>query len=112
MARKGRAGSIPARGTKKDSFGSNVAAFIRSIIGIDRRIAKEKYSEFLSDIVLNSLQEEYLNQIIGYVCENGDITPETLLTDENFRGVDLHTVFGTNLVSIRRYVEKLHGVIA
>lgn len=92
--------------------GDRVAAFIRSIIGIDRHIAKEKYSEFLSDIVLNSLQEEYLNQIIGYVCENGDITPETLLTDENFRGVDLHTVFGTNLVSIRRYVEKLHGVIA
>lgn len=92
--------------------GDRVAAFIRSIIGIDRHIAKEKYSEFLSDNVLNSIQEEYINQIIGYVCENGDIIPETLLTDENFADLDWSGVFGSKLVSIKQYVEKLHNLIA
>lgn len=92
--------------------GDKVAAFIRSIIGIDRRIAKEKYSAFLSDIVLNTLQEEYINQIIGYVCENGDISPETLLTDENFSDMDWSGVFGTNLLLIKKYIDELHGLIA
>lgn len=92
--------------------GDKVAAFIRSIIGVDRHIAKEKYSEFLNGIVLNSLQEEYINQIIGYVCENGDIVPETLLTDDNFANLDWSGVFGTKLVSLTKYVERLHDLIA
>lgn len=92
--------------------GDKVAAFIRSIIGVDRKLAKEKYSEFLSGIVLNSLQEEYLNQIIGYVCENGDITPESILTDENFADLDWSGVFGHNLASIKMYIDELHGLIA
>lgn len=92
--------------------GDRVAAFIRSIIGVDRKIAKEKYSEFLSDNILNSLQEEYINQIIGYVCENGDITPESLVTDENFSDLDWKGVFGSNLLSVRKYIDELHGLIA
>lgn len=90
--------------------GDKVAIFIRSIIGIDRKIAKERFSKFLSDNVLNSLQEEYINQIIGYVCENGDITTMTIISDDSFDGID--KVFGVNMVSIRHYVEELHGLIA
>ena len=89
--------------------GDKVAVFIRSIIGVDRKIAKERFSKFLSDNVLNSLQEEYINQIIGYVCENGDITPMTIITNDSFEGID--KVFGVNMVSIKNYVEELHGVI-
>ena len=90
--------------------GDKVAIFIRSIIGVDRRIAKERFSKFLSDNVLTSLQEEFINQIIGYVCENGDITPMTIVTNESFDGID--GAFGVNMVSIRHYVEELHSVIA
>ena len=89
--------------------GDKVAVFIRSIIGVDRKIAKERFSKFLSDNVLNSLQEEYINQIIGYVCENGDITPMTIITNDNFEGID--KAFGVNMVSIKNYVEELHDVI-
>lgn len=92
--------------------GDKVAAFIRSIIGVDRQIAKERYSKFLSDNILNSLQEEYINQIIGYVCENGDITPETLITDENFTDLDWNGVFGQNLATLRKYIDELHRLIA
>ena len=92
--------------------GDKVAAFIRSMVGIDIQIAKERFSQFLSDNVLNSLQEEYLNQIIGYVCENGDITPETLMTDDNFRELQWAQVFGPNMVSIAQYVKNLHSLIA
>lgn len=89
--------------------GDEVAIFIRSIIGVDRKIAKQRFSRFLSDNVLNSLQEEYINQIIGYVCENGDITPMTIITNDSFEGID--KVFGVNMVSIKDYVNELHNVI-
>lgn len=90
--------------------GDRVAVFIRSVVGVDRKIAKERFSQFLSDNVLNTLQEEFINQIIGYVCENGDIEPMTIVTNENFEGID--RAFGMNMVSIRKYVEELHRVIA
>ena len=90
--------------------GDRVAVFIRSVVGIDRKIAKERFSKFLSDNVLNTLQEEFINQIIGYVCENGDIEPMTIVTNENFEGID--RAFGMNMVFIRKYVEELHRVIA
>lgn len=90
--------------------GDRVAVFIRSVVGVDRKIAKERFSQFLSNNVLNTLQEEFINQIIGYVCENGDIEPMTIVTNENFEGID--RAFGMNMVSIRKYVEELHRVIA
>ena len=89
--------------------GDKVAIFIRSIIGVDRKIAKERFSKFLSDNVLNSLQEEFINQIIGYVCENGDITPMTIITDDSFYGIG--DAFGANMLSIKNYVEELHGLV-
>ena len=92
--------------------GDKVAAFIRSIVGINRTIAKERFSQFISENVLNSLQEEYINQIIGYVCENGDITPSTLLTDESFKSLDWPGVFGQKLKDISNYISELHGLIA
>ncbi len=90
--------------------GDRVAVFIRSIVGVDRKIAKERFSKFLSNNVLNSLQEEFINQIIGYVCENGDIEPMTIVTNESFEGID--RAFGVNMISIKNYVDELHRVIA
>jgi type I restriction enzyme R subunit len=91
--------------------GDSVAAFIRSIVGVDRQLAKEKFSQFLDNSPLNVLQDEYINQIIGYVCENGDITPETLFYNEDFANLDWRGVFGPNLPSVGRYVNELHSLI-
>lgn len=51
--------------------GDFVAAFIRSIIGIDRAVALQMFTQFISNNDLNSQQEEYLKAIINYVSENG-----------------------------------------
>lgn len=53
----------------KMTFSKNVAAFIRSQIGIDRRVALEKLAQFFSDNNFTSLQEEYLETIITYVSD-------------------------------------------
>lgn len=92
--------------------GDCVAAFIRAQIGVDRHIALEKFSEFLSDNVLNSTQEEYIKTIITYVCENGDISLPTLVNDTPFCDFNWIDVFGQNMISVRKYVEDFHSLIA
>lgn len=91
--------------------GGNVAVFIRSLIGVDRKVAVEKFSEFLSGNQLNSQQQEYLKTIINYVCENGDITPKVIIEEPPFDNFDWVNVFGANAIGIRKYVEKIHEIV-
>ena len=90
--------------------GGNVAAFIRSIIGVDRNIAIQKFTKLISESNLNSMQEEYLKTILNYVCENGDITTSIFGNDPfvNFKWQD---AFGDKINDLTQYVENLHKVI-
>jgi len=91
--------------------GDFVAAFIRSIIGVDRAIALKMFSQFISDNNLNSQQEEYLKTIINYVCENGDIQVNTLINDSPFNDYDVVEVWGANAQYVGKYIEKIHQAI-
>ena len=91
--------------------GDSVGAFIRAQIGVDRVVAVERFSHFLSGASLNTMQEEYLKTIITYVCENGDITAGTLVNVSPFSEFDWYAIFGQNLVSVRDYVNNLHSII-
>ena len=91
--------------------GDSVGAFIRAQIGVDRHLAMERFSQFLSDTTLNSLQEEYIKSIISYVCDNGDITTSTLMEEEPFAQYEWIDTFGQNFVAVRNYVNELHNVI-
>ena len=93
------------------NFDRNVAAFIRSQIGIDRHVAIEKLSQFFSDNNFNSMQEEYLKAIITYVSEHGDINLETLVNESPFDEFEWLEVFGDKFINVRNYVMKLHGSI-
>lgn len=91
-------------------YGGNIAAFIRTIIGIDMHIALDKFVELIQGEHLTSMQEEYLRNIIRYVCENGDIERSTMLSDP-FRTYDWHAVFGDRATLVPKYIENLHQVI-
>jgi type I restriction enzyme R subunit len=91
--------------------GGSVGAFIRSQIGVDRHIAMERFSQFLSDATLNSLQEEYIKSIITYVCDNGDITPNTLMEEEPFAQYEWIDTFGKNFIAVRNYVNEIHDLV-
>ena len=91
--------------------GDSVGAFIRAQIGVDRHLAMERFSQFLSDITLNSLQEEYIKSIISYVCDNGDITTSTLMEEEPFAQYEWIDTFGQNFVAVRNYVNELHDIV-
>lgn len=93
------------------SFNNNVAAFIRSQIGIDKKAAMEKLSLFFSDNNFTSLQEDYLKTIITYVSDYGDISPETMVNESPFDEFNWSGVFGQELIGVRNYVQKLHEAI-
>ena len=104
-------------GTKQDyenytegmMCGDNVAAFIRSIIGIDRKEAMRMFGDFISGAELNAGQEEFLSSVISYVCENGDITKEIVVNEAPFD--EQLYVFNAYLIQLARYVDTMHNVI-
>ena len=87
----------------------NVAAFIRSLIGVDRREALDMFSEFLTDSELNAEQEEFLNTIVQYVCENGDITKEIVVNEAPFD--ERLEVFNAFMIPLGKYIDNIHNVI-
>ena len=98
-----------AKHTQQMQFSGNVAAFIRSLIGIDRREALDKFSDFLSDSTLNSEQEEFLNTIVQYVCENGDITKEIVVNEAPFD--ERLGIFSSYMIPLGKYIDNIHNVI-
>jgi type I restriction enzyme, R subunit len=51
--------------------------FIRSLVGLDRKAAKQA-GEFASSAALSSDQIEFVNLIIDHLTENGIIEPSAL----------------------------------
>ena len=92
--------------------GNNVAVFIRSLIGVDRKQAMQHFGKFISGAKLNADQEEFLMTIISYVCENGDITTDTLINDEPFSEYDWQGVFGPQTTGLGKFVWYIHNVVA
>ena len=97
------------RHTSNMMCGSNVAAFIRSIIGIDSKKAVEQFSDFISNAELNSEQEDFLSTVINYVCENGDITREIVANESPFD--EQLSIFTGYLPQLSNYINKIHTVI-
>ena len=89
--------------------GSNVAAFVRSMVGVDRVVAVRRFSDFISGNELNSEQEDFLLTIIAYVCENGDITKETVVNEPPFD--ERLTVFTPYMLPLAKYIDNIHDVI-
>ena len=91
-------------------YGGHIAAFLRSVIGIDRELAKQKYIDLIQGETLTPEQEEYLNDILNYVCQNGDITRETM-AQAPFNEFPWQEVFYERLSALVQYVNTLHDRI-
>jgi type I restriction enzyme R subunit len=97
------------RYTQNMACGANVAMFIRSIIGVNRKEAIEKFTQFISGSELNAEQEEFLMTIISYVCENGDITKDIVVNESPFD--EKLGVFSSYMLPLAKYIDNIHNVI-
>lgn len=95
--------------TRTNPYQHNVAAFIRSIIGIEQNVALEKYRALIHGAELTRMQEEYLRTLIRYVCENGDIATIVLQQPPFDK---FTTIFRDSPKSLIDYVKLISRVIA
>ncbi|NLI71731.1 MAG: hypothetical protein GX361_03255, partial [Bacteroidales bacterium] len=89
----------------------NVAIFIRSLVGIDREKALQKFSQFINANSLNTMQLEYLKSILDYVSVNGDISGQILVNNKPFNEFNWQEVYGQHLRHIGKFVANIHDVV-
>ena len=89
--------------------GTNVAIFIRSLIGIDRKQALKRFGDYISGNELNAEQEDFLETIVTYVCKNGDITKEIVVNEAPFD--ERLVVFNAFLIPLAKYIDNIHNVV-
>lgn len=90
---------------------SNLAVFIRSLIGLSQESVNEKFGEYLSGNRFNSQQQEFIQTIINYVRENGDIELSDMVNSEPFNNYDLNEMFGVSLPEVVQIVKILHDSV-
>ena len=71
--------------------GQPFGQFIRSIIGLDIKAAKEAFAEFLDNTTLNSIQQTFINSLIDFLTVKGMIENKMLFdvpfTEINHEGI-------------------------
>jgi type I restriction enzyme R subunit len=100
-----------ARENLAESCGDSVAAFLRTIIKVDRQKAIELFTKYISENTLNADQEEYLKSILDYVCENGDMKINTLVNEAPFDEINVIELFPGKAQQIAAFIATLHKSI-
>ena len=81
---------------------------LRVQVGIADEAIRTKFGSFLNAATLSEPQLAYMNQIISYARENGDITFMDLQRVSPFCDVDIMALFGAKIVHIKTLINGLH----
>lgn len=90
----------------------SVGVFVRSIVGLDREKINEILSDYLRKYNFNEKQEQFLNEIVNFVLENGDIQVDDLLDSEPFKHQEYTEIFGGNTKPIYSFINLIHGSVS
>lgn len=98
---------------KREQLDSDIpiGGFIRKLQGVDRKKAVDIFTDFISTNQLTSEQEEYLESILNYVCQNGDIQVDVLLNESPFDDADEDSIFPGKFHKVGEFVTLLHKSI-
>lgn len=94
-----------------DSCADSVAAFIRTIVKVDRQKAVRLFTDYISENSLTAEQEEYLKSILDYVCENGDMETAALVNESPFDEINVLELFPGKFKQVADFVANLHNSI-
>ena len=103
-------------GTKEDyeiEIGSKpLGEFVREIVGLDMKAAKEAFSMYLNDTGLDSRQIYFVNQIVEYIVHNGLMKDLSVLQESPFTDkgsvVDIFTDL-TVWMGIRKIIDQVNA---
>ena len=101
-------------GTKKDyeaEIGSKpLGEFVREIVGLDMKAAKEAFSAYLDESLLDSRQIYFVNQIVEYIVRNGLMKDLSVLQESPFTDKGSVVEVFTDLsvwMGIRKIIEQV-----
>ncbi|MBQ7251499.1 MAG: DEAD/DEAH box helicase family protein [Kiritimatiellae bacterium] len=86
--------------------------FVREIVGLDMKAAKEAFAEFLDEARLDSRQIYFVNQIVEYIVRNGMMKDLSVLRDPPFTDRGSVPELFANVAlweNIRRTIERING---
>jgi Type I site-specific restriction-modification system, R (restriction) subunit and related helicases len=102
-------------GTKEDyeeEYGQKpLGEFIREIVGLDMKAAKEAFSEFLEGTNLDSRQIYFINQIVEYIVHNGIMKDLSVLQEPPFtdKGSVVEIFTDMNVwIGIRKVIDQIN----
>ena len=97
---------------QKETDIPNLAAFVRSLIGLSQEVINQKFGEYLSGNTFTLQQQEFVKKIIDYVQENGDIERGDLVNTEPFDSYNINGIFGESLPIVLAMIDLLHNSVA
>ena len=102
-------------GTKEEfdsiSNGKPVGVFVRKIVGLSSEKVNQILNEYLQEYNFNSRQEEFLNEIVTFVKENGDILPEDLYESDPFKNIEYTDIFDGETEPLYKFIEMIHNSV-
>ena len=103
-------------GTKQDyesEFGAKpLGEFVREIVGLDMRAAKEAFAAYLDETNLDSRQIYFVNQIIEYIVQNGMLKDMAVLQEPPFTDQGSIVEIFTDLtvwLGIKRIIDQINA---
>lgn len=103
-------------GTREDyeaEYGKKpLGEFVREIVGMDMKAAKEAFAEFLNDTSLDSRQIYFVNQIVEYIVHNGMLKDLSVLQEAPFTDYGSVVEVFTDLqvwAGIRKAIERVNS---
>ena len=89
----------------------NLAVFIRSIVGLEQEAINDKFGQYLNENVLTAEQMEFINSIINYVKENGDITGKEVISESPFDSYSVLDLFDSQAYIVANVINTLHSCV-
>lgn len=90
--------AVENRDKFEEAYGENMSLklFVRQIIGLDRKAAKEAFSKYLDTNSFSGNQIRFIENIIDYLTQNGVMSPELLYKAPftNWHSDGLDGIFG------------------
>ena len=103
-------------GTKEDykkEYGEKpLGEFVREIVGLDMKAAKEAFSKYLNEASLDSRQIYFVNQIVEYIVHNGLMKDLSVLQESPFtdKGSVVEVFSDMNVwLGIRKVIEQINA---
>ncbi len=93
-----------------EQYKGTLPGFVRSLVDIDEEAVQEKFGEFLSGGTLNQAQQEFVREIINYLRENGEVTPEDLTNEEPFADYDIGSLFDGRISQLQEIIARLNAI--